>query len=159
MQIDECTSCEGIFLEGGEPEKAGIETSLLFGDSKWAAPATGAAGLCPVCAQAMRRHEPELLGQKFEADYAPCCGGVWIDRAFEPRLRNASRRAVTLRADAQYASGETVERPSAVMQTPDEIQAGDAAREQHQQARLRHARDQRFYAEVRRMQYRRNSSW
>ena len=154
MQIDECTGCDGVFLEGGEPEKAGIETSLIFGDSQWAAPAVGAAGLCPVCAKAMTRHRPEILGQSFEADYASCCGGVWVDRALEPRLRSASRRAVTLRADAQFASGQEVEQPKAALQTPDEIRAGVTAREHHMQARLRHARDERFYAEVRRMQYR-----
>lgn len=159
MQVDECTSCDGVFLEGGEPEKAGIETSLLFGDSQWGAPSVGAAGLCPVCAKPMTRHQPQLLGQSFEADYALCCGGVWVDRALEPRLRSASRRAVTLRADAQFAAGQEVERPTAALQTPDEIRAGEKAREQHMEARLRQARDERFYAEVRRMQYRRSNSW
>jgi len=88
----------------------------------------------------MQRFQAQMaMGAPVEVSFAACCGGVWVTRSAEPRLRAAARRAVSDRADQQFMSGELVERTLA-KRTPEEIQASQAALQRHDQAMHRDRR-------------------
>jgi len=134
IEIDECATCASIFFDAGEPEKAGIDTEALFGGGAWSAQAIGPDGACPSCHVPMQRYQAEMaMGPPVQASFAACCGGVWVARSAEQRLRAAARRAVSDRADQQFMSGDLVERTLA-QRTPEELQASKAALQRHDQA-------------------------
>lgn len=128
FEVDVCHDCAHLFFDAGEAERAGIDTRAIFGDAPWGAVRTGESGTCPNGHGPLQRYEKTLLADNVPLAYAPCCGGVWLAQGDLERAKRVSRRCVSERADAQYASGQRVERTAAQL-TPEE-QRRAAIREQ-----------------------------
>jgi Zn-finger nucleic acid-binding protein len=65
VEIDYCTHCGGVWLDGGELEKlSGLD------------PSAGRTLACSNCHTLMSTKTVN----KVEIDFCPGCGGVWLDR-------------------------------------------------------------------------------
>lgn len=94
IEIDLCPRCGAVFLDGGEAEVQGVDTSALFGT---AATDLGlATRACPAHRIPMRRYR--LAGSRGPVDIerAECCGGVFLDPGEQGELAAAAAHAARI---------------------------------------------------------------
>lgn len=141
VSVHVCEPCASFFYERGEAADAAIDTEALFATAPWGAPVGGMGGPCPQCQVPMVNYRPELMGQAFDVAFARCCGGVWVAKQRDALLRGAARRAVMMRADIQFATGDTVQTSRALRTTASEDEAAQEASRVHDRAmqRIDHA--------------------
>jgi Zn-finger nucleic acid-binding protein len=87
-EVDECFHCKGIFLDAGEADATGLETTELFGLGS--RPAGGSDRICP-CGSGTRMTRFQV-GEGEGAviiERSPCCGGVFLDTGEHELLRCA----------------------------------------------------------------------
>ena len=98
MEIDQCSTCHGIWFDEGELEKLMNHEILSRLLPAGAAPAAGKRGVrrpCPRCADE-KMEEVEVQGAAgLFIDICPTCKGYWLDggelHALRQRLRPSSR--------------------------------------------------------------------
>lgn len=83
VEIDYCTECDGIWLDGGELE-------LLLGDPQQAKELLASfevdndciekARRCPICSKKMEKILADLSGSKLLIDRCPKADGLWFDK-------------------------------------------------------------------------------
>jgi Zn-finger nucleic acid-binding protein len=97
-EIDLCPACGGVFLDPGEAEVQGVDTAVLFGDTKGAAEAVGPTNRpCPAHRIPMVRYRIlGVAGRPVDIDRATCCGGVFLDAGEQGAFARAAQRAALL---------------------------------------------------------------
>lgn len=100
IEIDVCTRCGGVFLDGGEAEVQGVDTALLFG--AYAADVGLGSRLCPAHALPMRRYRIQGARGPVDIERAECCGGVFLDPGEQGALAQAAAHASRLAGAARW---------------------------------------------------------
>lgn len=87
-EVDECFHCRGIFLDAGETDATGLDTTELFGLGS--RPAGSSDRVCPCgSGSRMTRFQVGEGERAVVVERSPCCGGVFLDAGEHELLRSA----------------------------------------------------------------------
>lgn len=99
IEIDICPRCGGVFLDGGEAEMQGVDTSALFGVAARDLGLTNRP--CPAHRTAMRRFRLDGARGPVDIERADCCGGIFLDPGEQGELAAAAAHAARLAGHVQ----------------------------------------------------------